>query len=109
VSEKLDELSEEDRKAVKELRESWQDVINSVSCIPIIYDDGKDDGTNIVRAVWAGKPVYGPDAQAKVDTICKAKMEEHARIGAKAFEDTEPLEDVLLPGESRFVPPLGKE
>jgi len=98
--------SDEDQKQLDELRDAFQNFANSMSCTPVIYDDGKDDGTNKVRAVWAGKPIYGPDANEKSDAIIKAKMEEYERVGPKAFEDTEPLENILLPGESRFVPPL---
>jgi hypothetical protein len=102
-----DKAKTDEDKAINELRDAWDDLTNSVSETPVIYDDGKDDGTNVVRAVWVGKPVSGPNASAKTEAICNAKMEEYERIGAKAFEDTEPLEDALLPGEVRFDPPLG--
>lgn len=98
-----EENNDEDLAA---LREAAQNLVNSMACTPVIYDDGKDDGTNVVRAVWLGKPITGPDAGAKAQAIMKAKNEEYDRIGAKAFEDTEPLENALLPGEGRFVPPL---
>lgn len=99
------ELSEEDRKDLKNLSESFKALADSLSCTPVIYDDGKDDGTNVVRAVWAGKPISGPNLKERADAIRAAKLEEYARIGVKAFEDTEPLENVLLPGESGFMPP----
>lgn len=98
----MDSLSDEDRQAVAEMRDAWKDLANSMQVTPVIYDDGQDDGTGVTKAVWAGKPISGLDAQKKADAITKAKMKEYDRVGPEAFADTEPLENIVLPGEFRL-------
>jgi hypothetical protein len=83
-------------KEFNELSKAFQGLVDSMSCTPVIYNEKGDP-------VWAGKPVKGMNAQAEVDIITAAKIKEYEKIGEKAFEDTEPLEDILRPGESRFV------
>lgn len=92
-----------EEKELADLRHSFQDLLDSLAVTPIIYDDGKDDGSNTTRPIWAGKPQYGPTAVEKANAITQAKLDEYHRLGHIALADSEPLDDILSPGESRLA------
>ena len=91
----------ENQQAVDELRQAWKELADSLKVQPTVYDI--DDVTGEQKVVWLGEWISGPDAPEKADAISRAKMEEFERIGPEAFRDTLPLENVLKPGECRFV------
>ena len=92
----LNNLSDEERQQVEEMRAAWKDLANSMQCQPVLYDINEETGEK--KLVWLGPWQKGPDAQAKADKLSSAKAEEYERIGAKAFEDTLPLENAPKPG-----------
>ena len=92
----LNELTPEERQQVEELRSAWKDLANSMQAQPVLYDINEETGEK--KLVWLGPWQKGPDAQAKADALSSAKAEEYERVGAKAFEDTLPLENAPKPG-----------
>lgn len=85
---------------LKALQDATKALAESIEITPVIYD--KDDQTGVVKPIWAGKPVTGVGASERANAITNAKMAEYAEKGASAFGDSQPLDKVLAPGESRF-------
>ena len=78
------------------LKQAWEELVASLESTPVIYNDKGDP-------VWAGKPIAGKNCAEEANKITEAKLKEYEERGEAAFADSEPLDNILRPGESRIV------